>query len=74
MNLEEGGVCYRLYPHSLFDEKINENINAEMARQPLLVCLKNVVLRKMKDIEFFRKISCKRNYLLGQVARLQNLC
>ncbi|CAF3326176.1 unnamed protein product [Rotaria socialis] len=35
-NLEEGGICYRLFPHSLFDEKINENINSEMARQPLL--------------------------------------
>jgi hypothetical protein len=33
----ERGVCYRLYPHSLFDEKINENIDSEMARQPLLV-------------------------------------
>ncbi len=36
-NIEEGGICYRLYPHSLFNEKINENVNAEMARQPLLV-------------------------------------
>ncbi|CAF0759451.1 unnamed protein product [Rotaria sordida] len=35
-NIEEGGICYRLYPHYLFNEKINENINAEMARQPLL--------------------------------------
>ncbi|CAF0814360.1 unnamed protein product [Adineta ricciae] len=35
-NVGEGSVCYRLYPQSLFDEKINENINAEMARQPLL--------------------------------------
>jgi hypothetical protein len=39
VNVEEGGVCYRLYPHSLFDEKINENVNSEMARQPLLVSL-----------------------------------
>jgi hypothetical protein len=36
-NIEKDGICYRLYPHSLFDEKINENINSEMARQPLLV-------------------------------------
>ena len=36
-NIEEGGICYRLYPQTLFNEKINENINSEMARQPLLV-------------------------------------
>jgi HrpA-like RNA helicase len=36
-NIEDGGICYRMYPHSLFNEKINENVNSEMARQPLLV-------------------------------------
>ncbi|CAF0945614.1 unnamed protein product [Adineta steineri] len=36
VNIEEGGICYRLYSHFLFDEKINDNINSEMARQPLL--------------------------------------
>ena len=36
-NIEERGICYRLYPRSIFNEKINENINSEMARQPLLV-------------------------------------
>jgi hypothetical protein len=46
-NIEEGGICYRLYPHSLFDEKINDNVNSEMARQPLLVSLMT------QDISFY---------------------
>lgn len=32
----KNGICYRVYPRDLFDEKINENIHSDMARQPLL--------------------------------------
>lgn len=37
ITIEKNGVCFRIYPQTLFAEKINENINSEMARQPLLV-------------------------------------
>jgi hypothetical protein len=35
--MRTGGVCYRVYPCTLLNDKINDNVNAEMARQPLLV-------------------------------------
>ena len=72
VNVGEHGVCYRLYPQSLFDEKINENVNAEMARQPLLVsCCSSLM---SYDQGKFRKISCKQNYSLGQIVPSQNSC
>jgi hypothetical protein len=70
-NIDKDGICYRLYPRSLFDEKINDNINSEMARQPLLVSENQSGIFIQLN---YRRISCKQNYLLGLIVRLQNLC
>lgn len=73
VDFDQQGICYRVYPQSLFDEKISENIHSEMARQPLLV---GGILRQMASFirDSSRRISCKRNYSRGRIVQWQNLC